>query len=80
MLLLENNFQVPGSGSKKAYIVEKKMPADKMQKILQKAKEERDAGTIVNISVMKKNKKFQKDKMMEEGYTEFEEFFTDREF
>ena len=80
MLLLENNFQVPGSGSKKAYLVEKKMPADKMQKILQKAKEERDAGTIVNISVMKKNKKFQKDKMMEEGYTEFEEFFTDREF
>ena len=80
MLLLENNFQVPGSGSKKAYLVEKKMPDDKMQKILQKAKEERDAGTIVNISVMKKNKKFQKDKMMEEGYTEFEEFFTDREF
>lgn len=80
MLLLENNFQVPGSGSKKAYLVEKKMPADKMQKILKKAKEERDAGTIVNISVMKKNKKFQKDKMMEEGYTEFEEFFTDREF
>ncbi len=80
MLLLENNFQVPGSGSKKAYLVEKKMPADKMQKILQKAKEERDAGTIVNISVMKKNKKFQKDKMMEEGYAEFEEFFCDREF
>ena len=80
MLLLENNFQVPGSGSKKAYLVEKKMPADKMQKILKKAKEERDAGTIVNISVMKKNKKFQKDKMMEEGYTEFEEFFTDRDF
>ena len=80
MLLLENNFQIPGSGVKKAYLVEKKMPADKMQKILQMANEERKSGTIVNISVMKKNKKFQKDKMQEEGYTEFEEFFCDRDF
>ena len=79
MLLLESNFQVPGSGSKKAYLVEKNMPADKMQKILQKAREERENGTIVNISVMKKNKKFQKDKMQEEGYTEFVEFFADRD-
>ena len=79
MLLLESNFQVPGSGSKKAYLVEKNMPSDKMQKILQKAREERENGTIVNISVMKKNKKFQKDKMQEEGYTEFVEFFADRD-
>ena len=79
MLLLESNFQVPGSDSKKAYLVEKNMPSDKMQKILQKAREERENGTIVNISVMKKNKKFQKDKMQEEGYTEFVEFFADRD-
>jgi hypothetical protein len=63
MLLLENNFQVPGSGSKKAYLVEKNMPADKMQKIMALAKEEREAGTIINVSIMKKNKKFQKEQM-----------------
>ncbi len=80
MLLLENNFQVPGSGSKKAYLVEKNMPADKMQKIMALAKEEREAGTIINVSIMKKNKKFQKEKMQEEGYTEFVEFFADRDF
>ncbi|MBO4864403.1 MAG: histidine--tRNA ligase [Eubacterium sp.] len=80
MLLLESDFQVPGSGSKKAYLIEKNMPADKLQKILEMAKEERDAGTIVNIAIMKKNKKFQKEKMQEEGYTDFVEFFSDKEF
>lgn len=80
MLLLENNFQVPGASSRKAYLVEKNMPAEKMQKIMALAKQERDAGTIVNVSIMKKNKKFQKEKMQEEGYTEFVEFFSDREF
>jgi histidyl-tRNA synthetase len=80
MLLLENDFQVPGTGSKKAYLIEKNMPADKMQKIMTLAKEERDKGVIVNVSVMKKNKKFQKEKMQEEGYTEFVEFFADRDF
>ncbi|MCR5542649.1 MAG: histidine--tRNA ligase [Eubacterium sp.] len=80
MLLLESNFQVPGTGSKKAYLIEKKMPAEKLQKIFELAKQERENGTIVNISIMKKNKKFQKEKMQEEGYTEFVEFFCDKEF
>ena len=80
MLLLESNFQVPGTGSKKAYLIEKKMPAEKLQKIFELAKQERENGTIVNISIMKKNKKFQKEKMQEEGYNEFVEFFCDKEF
>ena len=80
MLLLENDFQVPGSGEKKAYLIEKGMPAEKMKKILELAGAERREGKIVNISIMKKNKKFQKEKMQQEGYTDFVEFFTDREF
>lgn len=80
MLLLESNFQVPGTGERKAYLIEKNMSADKMQKIMALAKEERDKGVIVNVSIMKKNKKFQKEKMQEEGYTEFVEFFADRDF
>ena len=54
------------------------MPADKLLKILEQAREERNAGTQVNISIMKKNKKFQKDQMNAEGYTEFVEFFRDK--
>jgi histidyl-tRNA synthetase len=78
MLLLENDFQVPGTGSKKAYLIEKNMPADKLLEILKQATEERSQGTQVAISIMKKNKKFQKDQMMTEGYTEFVEFFRDK--
>ena len=75
MLLLENDFKVPGEGTKIAYLVEKNMPAEKMQDIMKQAKEERDKGSIVNISIMKKNKKFQKEKMQQEGYSEFVEFW-----
>ena len=42
---------------------------------MKQAKEERDKGSIVNISIMKKNKKFQKEKMQQEGYSEFVEFW-----
>ena len=35
----------------------------------------RKNGVQVNISIMKKNKKFQKEQMTAEGYTEFVEFF-----
>ena len=79
MLLLENGFRVPGEAAKKAYLVEKGMPAEKLQKILAKAGAERAAGITVNICVMKKNKKFQKDKLQAEGYEDITEFFKDRD-
>ena len=75
MLLLERNYEIPTKNGKKAYLIEKNMPADKMLTILKQAQEERNAGTQINISIMKKNKKFQKDQMTAEGYTEFVEFF-----
>ena len=78
MLLLEKDYQVPVKGEKTAYLVEKNMPADKMLSILQKANEQRKNGTQINIAIMKKNKKFQKEQMEKEGYTVFEEFFVDR--
>ena len=54
------------------------MPADKLLVILNQAKKAREDGAIVNIAIMKKNKKFQKEQMEAEGYTQFEEFFADR--
>ena len=75
MLLLERDYQVPGNAGKKAYLIEKNMPADKLLNILKQATEERSAGTQINISIMKKNKKFQKDQLAADGYTEFVEFF-----
>lgn len=78
MLLLERDFQIPGTGEKTAYLIEKNMPADRMQEILSQAKAERATGKIVNIAIMKKNKKFQKEQMEVEGYTAFEEFYINK--
>lgn len=78
MLLLERGYEVPGAGTKKAYLIEKNMPADKLLTILKQAEEERREEIQVNLSIMKKNKKFQKEQMMGEGYTEFVEFFRDK--
>ena len=54
------------------------MPADKMIAVLAEAKTLRDEGVQTTVAVMKKNKKFQKDQMTAEGYTEFKEYFVDR--
>ena len=78
MLLLERDYQIPGAQKKKAYLIEKNMPAEGRQKIIQQATKERSEGTAINIAVMKKNKKFQKEQLASEGYTEIEEFFVDK--
>ncbi|MGI6094164.1 MAG: histidine--tRNA ligase [Lachnospiraceae bacterium] len=78
MLLLERDYQIPTNAGKVAYLLEKDMPAEGMKKIFQKAKEERKKGVQVNISIMKKNKKFQKEQLNKEGYEEIIEFFTDK--
>lgn len=78
MLLLEKDYQIPRKAEKKAYLMEKNMPKEGLLQIFRQAEEERKNGVQVNIAVMKKNKKFQKEQLMGEGYTEFVEFFRDR--
>jgi histidyl-tRNA synthetase len=78
MLLMERGFKVPGSARKVALLVEKNMPAEKMVAVLAEAKSLRDEGVQTTVAVMKKNKKFQKDQMTAEGYTEFKEYFRDK--
>ncbi len=75
MLLLERDYQVPSAGTKKAILIEKNMPAEKVADVLKLAKEDRSNGVQVTIAVMKKNKKFQKEQLEREGYTEILEFF-----
>lgn len=75
MLLLERGYEVPGAAVKKAYLIDKRATTERMQEVIAKAKEERERGVQVNISVMKKNKKFQKEQLAAEGYEDIEEFF-----
>ena len=75
MLLLERGFTVPTSREKKAYLLDKKLPQEKMLEVLKAAKAERDAGKQVMIANMKKNKKFQKEQLVEQGYTDITEVY-----
>ena len=77
MLLLERDFKVPAAGARKAYLIDRKADSDLFRKVMEKAKAEREQGVYVNINRMKKNKKFQKEQLMSDGYTEIEEFFAD---
>ncbi len=74
-ILLDQGFQVPGAAQKKAYLLEKNMPENRLCEILKEAQIEREAGIPVLIAMMNKNKKFQKEQLTAEGYTEFKEFY-----
>lgn len=75
MLLLERGYEIPDNKEKLALLIEKGMPQEKMLEVLAFAKEQRAAGKQVMLSIMKKNKKFQKEQLSQEGYAEIKEFF-----
>ncbi len=75
MLLLEQDYQVPGTAEKKVYLLEKKLSDEKRREVFQKAMEERLQGQIVDLEMMKKNRKFQKEQLAAQGYTEIVEVF-----
>ena len=77
MLLLERDYKVPSAAQKKAYLIDKKASADVIAEVIEKAKAEREKGIIVAINIMKKNKKFQKEQLMADGYEEIEMIYAD---
>ena len=77
MLLLENGYESGNKKEKKAYMIEKNMPQEGILKVLAMAKADREAGKQVLIVNMKKNKKFQKDQLITEGYTDIQECYQD---
>lgn len=74
-ILMDQGGQAVGQAAKKAYLVEKGMDAARIGAIMKQAMDERRAGIQVLVSQMNKNKKFQKEQLVREGYTEFVEFF-----
>ncbi|MCR4843196.1 MAG: histidine--tRNA ligase [Eubacterium sp.] len=75
MLLMDNDFKVPGTSAKKAYLVEKNYPTEKLADVFKQAAAEREEGVSVLVVPMNKNKKFQKEQLKEQGYEDFQEFF-----
>ena len=75
LLLLESGFRIPGQAEKKAYLIEKNYPADKLASVIAQAQQERAEGKQILMARMNKNKKFQKEQLTAEGYGEFLEFY-----
>ena len=74
-ILMEEGFTIPGSTEKKAFLIEKGVSAEVMTAAIKEAMDERARGVSVLVSQMNKNKKFQKENLQKEGYTEFKEFY-----
>ena len=74
-ILMDQGGNVQNGTAKKAYLIEKNMDAARMGEIMKQAMAERKAGVQVLVSQMNKNKKFQKEQLGKEGYTEFVEFY-----
>ncbi len=75
LLLLESGFKVPREGKKVAYLLEKGLPSDMLCEVMNKAAQERENGDQVLVVRMNKNKKFQKEQLIAQGYEEFKEFY-----
>ena len=75
LLLLESGFQIPGSKKKTAYLIEKGVSTEVLCDVMKQAQEARNNGEQILVARMNKNKKFQKEQLINEGYEEFKEFY-----
>ena len=75
LLLLESGYQIPNAKKKTAYLIEKGMPTDRLCEVMKEAQEARANGEQILVSRMNKNKKFQKEQLVKEGYNDFKEFY-----
>ncbi len=77
LLLMESGFEVPTKPKQVAYLVEKGVNGEALCEVIAKAQAARQDGLQVLVVRMNKNKKFQKEQLEAEGYTEFVEFYKD---
>jgi histidyl-tRNA synthetase len=75
MIMMDEGFKIPGEDNKVAYLIEKGVQGEKLSNIIAKAQEERAAGKQVLVARMNKNKKFQKEQLVAQGYKDFNEFY-----
>ena len=74
-ILLDAGFKIPDESRKIAFLYEKNIDGNVLKDILKEAASLRENGNIVLVSKMNKNKKFQKEGLEKQGYTEFKEFY-----
>lgn len=74
-ILLDNDFQIPTQKEKTAFLIEKGISGEKLCEIIREAQELRKEGKSVLVVRMNKNKKFQKEQLEKEGYSNFRDFY-----
>lgn len=75
LIMMEKGFKIPEQPKKVAYLIEKGVDGEDLSKVIAQAQEARQDGTQVLVARMNKNKKFQKDQLIKDGYEEFVEFY-----
>lgn len=74
-ILMDQGFEVPGYSEKVAFLVEKGIAGEQLSAVIKEAQQLRKEGWQVLLVRMNKNKKFQKEQLIKEGYTEFKDFY-----
>ena len=74
-ILSEEGRDLSEHRKKLAFLIEKDMSGDRLKEVFELCSKERKAGHIVFMAWMAKNKKFQKEGLMSEGYEEIREFY-----
>lgn len=75
LLMMEQGFEIPENEDKVCYLIEKGVEGKALSDIIEKANAERQNGKQILVARMNKNKRFQKEQLSEQGYTNFEEFY-----
>ncbi|MBQ2184200.1 MAG: ATP phosphoribosyltransferase regulatory subunit, partial [Lachnospiraceae bacterium] len=76
-IMLDKGFKIPGESEKTAFLVEKNIKGERMGEIIKEAAALRNEGKVVLIAKMNKNKKFQKETLEKQGFTEFKSFYAE---
>ncbi|MBQ8030260.1 MAG: histidine--tRNA ligase [Butyrivibrio sp.] len=75
MIMMDEGFKIPGESEKTAFLIEKGIGGDRLSEVIKEAQNERASGKQVLVVRMNKNKKFQKQQLTDQGYTDFKEFY-----
>ncbi len=75
LLLMENGYQIPERKEKVAFLLEKGLSGSVLCDVIGQAQKLRSENKQVLLVHMNKNKKFQKEQLTEQGYTDIREFY-----
>ncbi|MCR5603624.1 MAG: ATP phosphoribosyltransferase regulatory subunit, partial [Lachnospiraceae bacterium] len=76
-ILMDKGYRIPDNGKKMVFLIEKGAGKERICEIMKEAAALREQGVKVTVSQMNKNKKFQKEQLIKEGYSpeEIKDFY-----